>query len=137
MGQVALGLRSLAYRLVVFVIMAAMLAWILGGTLWPRPQSVIQPDVATLETQTYGWRVTVDQVAGDVQYALCRRTGDAWVSVAKGGPFAAATPLALVKTAAGTTVLESSVWTMAGQPQRLTVDRDGAVVLTGEVASTP
>ncbi len=36
MGQVLLGLRSLFVRIAVFVTMAALLAWALGGTLWPR-----------------------------------------------------------------------------------------------------
>ena len=37
MGQVVLGFRSLAVKLAVFVALATVLAWILGGTLWPRP----------------------------------------------------------------------------------------------------
>ncbi|MDG2291457.1 MAG: hypothetical protein P8L37_02275 [Phycisphaerales bacterium] len=37
MGQLALGVRSLLIRLVIFFIMAILLAWALGGTLWPRP----------------------------------------------------------------------------------------------------
>lgn len=36
MGQVYLGFRSLLLRIAVFVVMAALLAWALGGTLWPR-----------------------------------------------------------------------------------------------------
>ena len=36
MWQVVLGLRSLIFKLAVFVVMAALLAWALGGTLWPR-----------------------------------------------------------------------------------------------------
>jgi hypothetical protein len=39
MGQLALGVRSLIIRLVAFFIMAVLLAWALGGTLWPRPVS--------------------------------------------------------------------------------------------------
>ncbi len=39
MGQLALGVRSLIIRLVVFFIMAVLLAWALGGTMWPRPVS--------------------------------------------------------------------------------------------------
>jgi hypothetical protein len=40
MGQFVLGLRSLAVKLAVFFVLAALLAWILGGTLWPRPHLV-------------------------------------------------------------------------------------------------
>ena len=36
MGQVYLGFRSLLVKIVVFVVMAALLAWAIGGTLWPR-----------------------------------------------------------------------------------------------------
>ncbi|MGA0173777.1 MAG: hypothetical protein ACO3NL_09065 [Phycisphaerales bacterium] len=36
MWQVVLGLRSLLVKIAVFVVMAALLAWALGGTLWPR-----------------------------------------------------------------------------------------------------
>ena len=38
--QVILGLRSLIVKAVVFFIMAALLAWALGGTLFPRPEVV-------------------------------------------------------------------------------------------------
>jgi hypothetical protein len=37
MGQFTLGLRSLLIRSTIFVVMAALLAWALGGTLFPRP----------------------------------------------------------------------------------------------------
>ena len=37
MGQIALGFRSLLIRLTIFFVMALLLAWALGGTLWPRP----------------------------------------------------------------------------------------------------
>ena len=37
-AQLFLGFRSLAVKILIFVIMAALLAWALGGTLWPRPQ---------------------------------------------------------------------------------------------------
>lgn len=36
MGQVYLGFRSLLVKIAVFVVMAALLAWALGGTLWPK-----------------------------------------------------------------------------------------------------
>ncbi|MSR17730.1 MAG: hypothetical protein EXS00_00925 [Phycisphaerales bacterium] len=40
MGIVALGFRSLLIRAAVFFAMAAMLTWILGGTLWPAKQVI-------------------------------------------------------------------------------------------------
>lgn len=36
MGQVYLGFRSLLVKIAIFVVMAALLAWALGGTLWPK-----------------------------------------------------------------------------------------------------
>ncbi len=38
MGQVYLGFRSLLFKIAVFVVMAALLAWALGGTLWPKTE---------------------------------------------------------------------------------------------------
>lgn len=40
MGQLVLGFRSLFVKIAVFVVFAALLAWILGGTLWPKPHFV-------------------------------------------------------------------------------------------------
>lgn len=40
MGQFALGIRSLVLKAAVFIVMAALLAWALGGTLWPKPARV-------------------------------------------------------------------------------------------------
>lgn len=46
MGQLALGLRSLLVKAAVFFVMAALLAWVLGGTLFPRPERVSLPSVS-------------------------------------------------------------------------------------------
>lgn len=35
-AQLFLGFRSLAVKILIFVVMAALLAWAIGGTLWPR-----------------------------------------------------------------------------------------------------
>ena len=40
MGQVALGFRSLLIKAAIFFIMAGLLAWALGGTLFPKPTIV-------------------------------------------------------------------------------------------------
>ena len=58
MGQLALGVRSLIIRLVVFFIMAVLLAWALGGTLWPRPVSA-QAITATNGGVTCTWTARV------------------------------------------------------------------------------
>ena len=59
MGQVALGFRSLIVRALVFFIMAALLAWALGGTLWPSP---VQSDLDQLKFngQAWAWRAELD-----------------------------------------------------------------------------
>lgn len=57
MGQLALGLRSLAVRLAVFVAMAALLAWALGGTLFPSPQRV-NLSAWSFDGSQWNWRVS-------------------------------------------------------------------------------
>lgn len=61
MGQVALGLRSLLVRAAVFFALAAALAWILGGTLFPRPARVDHAPVTFAAKQ---WHVRMS-VGGD------------------------------------------------------------------------
>jgi hypothetical protein len=58
MGQVALGLKNLAIKLAIFVVMAALLAWALGGTLWPRAEIVDRPSVQFQGVECF-WRLTV------------------------------------------------------------------------------
>lgn len=57
MSQVALGLRSLVIKLAIFVAMAALLAWALGGTLWPRPERLRSSIVALSDDPAKGNRV--------------------------------------------------------------------------------
>jgi hypothetical protein len=73
MSQLALGLRALLVRLTIFFVMAAMLAWVLGGTLFPAPQSVTFPAFEVGGVQ-YAWRVTGSaHEAGPVAWSLVRR----------------------------------------------------------------
>jgi len=58
MGQFTLGLRSLLIKSAIFVVMAALLAWALGGTLWPRPVHVMFSAGQFGEYQMR-WRMTV------------------------------------------------------------------------------
>lgn len=60
MGQVALGFRSLLVRAAVFFIMAALLAWALGGTLWPRAVGVFV-DTAAFQGESWAWKAEVDE----------------------------------------------------------------------------
>lgn len=72
MSQLALGLRALLVRLTVFFVMAAMLAWVLGGTLFPSPQSVTFP-AFEVGGARYAWRVTGNaREAGPVSWSLVR-----------------------------------------------------------------
>lgn len=101
MGQLALGLRSLFVRLAIFVVMAALLAWALGGTLFPRAETA-EYDAVSLEDRSWFWRLSVggrrvpelDPLG--VQWELMVREGDrrarravdrSWVDVA--GPVVA------------------------------------------------
>lgn len=59
MGQVALGFRSLFVRALVFFIMAVLLAWALGGTLWPTPVCRTLTPVK-LGSDQWVWNVCLD-----------------------------------------------------------------------------
>jgi hypothetical protein len=95
MGQVALGFRSLLIKLAVFVIMAALLAWALGGTLWPRAE-VVEFDPVSFDGREWYWRLSVGgRQDGQVRWSMMVRdaNGEArpweertWVEVA--GPVA-------------------------------------------------
>jgi len=70
MGQFALGLRSLLIKLTIFVIMAALLAWALGGTLFPRP-SVARFEPVSFAGQRWYWKLSVGgKKDGEVRWDL-------------------------------------------------------------------
>jgi hypothetical protein len=58
MGQIALGFRSLFIKIAIFFVMASLLAWALGGTLWPRAESA---DLGGVDfgAKAWYWRVVV------------------------------------------------------------------------------
>ena len=66
MGQVILGFRSLLVKIAVFVLMAAMLAWILGGTLWPKTAVRVVGEPVEIDGRTL---VLVDQIGGPLDRA--------------------------------------------------------------------
>jgi hypothetical protein len=75
MGQFALGIRSLLIRLAVFFVMAALLAWALGGTLWPRAETV-ELDAVSFDGAQWFWRLSVGgRDRGLVRWTLMRRRG--------------------------------------------------------------
>jgi len=57
MGQIVLGFRSLLIKAAVFFVMAAALAWILGGALSPRPPHVRAPPIE-FDGARWCWRLT-------------------------------------------------------------------------------
>lgn len=58
MGQFALGIRSLLIKVAVFVVMAALLAWTLGGTLWPKP-TIVRLEPVTFASRQWFWQLSV------------------------------------------------------------------------------
>lgn len=58
MGQVILGFRSLLIKLALFVLFAALLAWALGGTLFPRPE-VKEFDSIFYSGHRWYWKVSM------------------------------------------------------------------------------
>lgn len=73
MGQLALGLRSLLVKVAIFFVLAAALAWALGGTLFPRPARVSYPGV---EFAGSVWHVRLS-VGGE-------HPGEAWYELMSG-----------------------------------------------------
>jgi len=62
MGQLALGFRSLLIKALIFVIMAALLAWALGGALLPRTLRIPQQSVEHAG-RSVGWQMVVREDA--------------------------------------------------------------------------
>ncbi len=85
------------FKLTVFTVMAAMLAWILGGTLFPRPVTAIPMDLINVHSWTFGWEAEIQPEHGTLNWYLARYPEldhDApWERVAGGGPFQAVEPL--------------------------------------------
>lgn len=76
MGQFALGVRSLIIKVAIFVALAALLAWSLGGTLFPRAET---SDGSAVSWHGATWRLRV-AVGGDhpgqARWQLVRQAGD-------------------------------------------------------------
>ena len=116
MGQVALGFRSLAIKGAVFFVMAALLAWALGGTLWPRAVTVDPYPPVTFDGETWFWRMTVGGREGaTVRWTMMHRAAGrdaeplddrSWAEPA--GPVATADALVY----AGRADVGSEVWRM-------------------------
>jgi len=83
MGQFALGIRSLVVRATIFVIMAALLAWALGGTLFPRAQKAdFSAQAVRFGDDKWFWQVQVGgKNPGEVRWNLMNEHLDGKVSV--------------------------------------------------------
>ena len=86
MGQLALGLRSLVIKLAIFFVLAALLAWVLGGSLFPRTPSVELDSVSFLEDD-WQWKLMLRQPGDQLRWELVRRRIDGTVEVVDAGPW--------------------------------------------------
>lgn len=76
MGQIALGVRSLLVKTAIFVAMAALLAWALGGTLFPRAETADGPAV-TWQGATWRLRMAIGgDHRGQARWSLLRQEGE-------------------------------------------------------------
>lgn len=82
MGQVALGFKNLLIKVVIFVIMAALLAWALGGTLLPRPKRAsFQDGAVQFNGEQWYWRVLLDDTEmGPLMQWTLMRGEEPWMS---------------------------------------------------------
>ena len=67
MGQLVLGFRSLLIKAGIFFVMAGLLAWALGGTLFPNPTIVNLPGAG----EVY-WRVSSGGEIQGLRWSLIR-----------------------------------------------------------------
>ena len=65
MGQLALGFRSLFIKAAIFFIMTGLLAWTLGGALFPQPTIVNLPGAGGIY-----WRVSSGGEINGLQWSL-------------------------------------------------------------------
>ena len=71
MGQLVLGFRSLLIKIAIFFVMAGLLAWVLGGALFPQPTMVILPGAG----EVY-WRVSSGGKIDGLLWTLIRDDED-------------------------------------------------------------
>ncbi len=67
MGQLVLGFRSLIIRFAIFFAMAGLLAWALGGTLFPQPTVVNLPGAGQIH-----WKVSSGGEIHGLQWSLMK-----------------------------------------------------------------
>ncbi len=152
MGQFALGIRSLVIKSAIFVVMAALLAWTLGGTLFPRAE--IGDGPATV-WHGANWKLRLSlggDAPGIVRWSLVRQEGDKkpepWPLAGFGRWAEAAGPVASESTLYVAFRDQDAVeWTLAAitdngfgtarLPDRLEVERQFARLRSGLPIQSP
>ena len=104
MGQLVLGFRSLLIKIAIFFVMAGLLAWVLGGALFPQPTIVNLPGAG----EVY-WRVSSGGKINGLLWTLIRDDeeiesghwqsvvgpvivdGNAWIAMGNSGQWSFAT----------------------------------------------
>ena len=117
MGQVVLGFRSLLIKAVIFFVMAGLLAWTLGGTLFPQPTVVNLPGAG----ETY-WRVSSGGELHGLQWSLMQ--GDQEIMSGRW------------QSAIGPVILDGTVWVATGNAGQWSVLKVTGST-TEEVVSPP
>jgi hypothetical protein len=149
MGQFALGIRSLVLKSAVFVILAALLAWTLGGRLWGPARTDFTQQAVEWNGARWHWRMLVgSRDARDLKWNLMRRKGDGDVEVARevmgavAGPVAGADGLYYASQetdAEGWTLVRINLdrtldtWPL---PDRLAVEQQLARVVNGQTVQS-
>lgn len=117
MGQVALGFRSLLIKAAIFFIMAGLLAWALGGTLFPQPTVVNLPGAGAVY-----WRVSSGGEINGLQWSLME--GDQEIKTGRW------------QSAVGPVIVDGIAWIATGNAGQWSFAKiDGVTV--EEVASPP
>ncbi len=83
MGQFALGIRSLLLKSIIFVILAALLAWTLGGRLWGPTRTDFKEQAASWNGDRWFWRMMVGgRDSRELKWNLMRQSADGKMVVA-------------------------------------------------------
>ncbi len=109
------------FKVAVFTVMAAMLAWILGGTLFPRPVMAIPTDLIHVDSLTFGWEAEIQPDHGTLSWHLTRcatlEDNAPWERVTGGGPFQAVEPLQWsAQSNDGSVLFTTHVWILNEDP---------------------
>ena len=116
MGQVALGFRSLLIKATIFFVMAGLLAWALGGTLFPKPTIVNMSGAGSLHF--------VASSGGEIH-------GLKWILMQDQTPIAEGHWQAVV----GPVIVDGEVWIATGNAGQWQISKviDQTLVETNEV----